>query len=292
MSMLEIESAVVEYRVRGRAPVRAVSGVSLQVAAGEVLGLVGESGCGKSSLGRAVVGLNPLASGSVRVDGHAISTLGRRSRPAPDRAAQMVFQDPYSSLNPRRRVGRQIEDAISGGDRAGRAERVRSLLESVGLPGAAAQRFPHQFSGGQRQRIAIARALAAAPRVIVADEPVSALDASTRLQVSGLLSDTAASQDVALLMISHDLSGLRSIAHRIAVMYFGRLVEVGPAEAIWSDPQHPYTRTLIGAIPRLGRDARLPEAPARSSGAARTPPAAPLEERGPGHFVAMDGAEE
>lgn len=285
MTALEVEDVVVEYKVPGRPAVRAVGGVSLQVAAGEVLGLVGESGCGKSSLGRAIVGLNPLDSGRVLVEGRSIAPLRRRARPVEDRAVQMVFQDPYSSLNPRRRVGRQIQDAVAG---QGGAARVRELLEAVGLPASAANRFPHQFSGGQRQRIAIARALASEPRVIVADEPVSALDASTRLQVAGLLSDTATSRGVALLMISHDLSGLRVIADRIAVMYFGRIVEVGPTEAIWSEPRHPYTRTLIGAIPRLGRDAPMPSEPDRREPSVVGDEDARLVECAPGHFVAAE----
>nr|WP_315265996.1 ATP-binding cassette domain-containing protein [Microbacterium lemovicicum] len=285
MKPLEVEDAVVEYRVPGRARVRAVAGVSLDVAAGEVLGLVGESGCGKSSLGRAIVGLNPLDSGRILIDGRPLAPLGRRARPVADRAVQMVFQDPYSSLNPRRRVGRQIRDAITGGNGSAR---VGELLESVGLPASSASRFPHQFSGGQRQRIAIARALASEPRVIVADEPVSALDASTRLHVAGLLSETATSRGVALLMISHDLSGLRVIAHRIAVMYFGRIVELGPTDAVWSDPRHPYTRTLIGAIPRLGRDAQMPAEPGRRETVAVSDEDARLVECAPGHFVAAE----
>ncbi|KAA9106562.1 ATP-binding cassette domain-containing protein [Microbacterium rhizomatis] len=285
MTALEVEDAVVEYKVPGRPTVRAVGGVSLHVDAGEVLGLVGESGCGKSSLGRAIVGLNPLDSGRVLVDGREIAPLRRRARPVADRAVQMVFQDPYSSLNPRRRIGRQIQDAVAG--RGGTA-RVQELLESVGLPAAAANRFPHQFSGGQRQRIAIARALASDPRVIVADEPVSALDASTRLQVAGLLSDTATQRGAALLMISHDLSGLRVIADRIAVMYFGRIVEVGPTDAIWTEPQHPYTRTLIKAIPRLGRDAPMPSEPGRREPVVVSDEDARLVECAPGHFVAAE----
>ncbi|WP_251451243.1 ATP-binding cassette domain-containing protein [Microbacterium sp. Marseille-Q6648] len=286
MTALEVDDVVVEYKVPGRPSVRAVSGVTLDVAAGEVLGLVGESGCGKSSLGRAIVGLNPLAAGEVRVDGRAIAPLGRRARPRADRAVQMVFQDPYSSLNPRRRIGRQLQDAIAA--RSGAAARVGELLEAVGLPAAAAARFPHQFSGGQRQRIAIARALASEPRVIVADEPVSALDASTRLQVAGLLSETASARGAALLMISHDLSGLRVIADRIAVMYFGRIVEVGPTDQLWERPQHPYTRALIGAIPRLGRDAPMPAEPERRERVEVAESEARLVPCGPGHFVAAE----
>jgi ABC-type oligopeptide transport system ATPase subunit len=285
MTALRVDDVVVEYKVTGRPTVRAVDRVSLHVEAGEVLGLVGESGCGKSSLGRAIVGLNPLDAGQILVDGRAIAPLGRRARPVADRTVQMVFQDPYSSLNPRRRVGRQIQDAVPG---RGGAVRARELLEAVGLPASAANRFPHQFSGGQRQRIAIARALASEPRVIVADEPVSALDASTRLQVAGLLSETATARGVALLMISHDLSGLRVIADRIAVMHFGRIVEIASTDVIWSEPRHPYTRELIGAIPRLGRDAPMPSAPERRGAVVRSDEGARLIECAPGHFVAAE----
>lgn len=288
MSTLQVENAVVEYKVPGRAPVRAVAGVSLEVAAGEVLGLVGESGCGKSSLGRAIVGLNPLTEGRILCEGRPVAPLGRRARSVPDRAVQMVFQDPYSSLNPRRRVGQQILDSARSGP-GRRTARVADLLEAVGLPASVADRYPHQFSGGQCQRIAIARTLASEPKVIVADEPVSALDASTRLQVAGLLSDTARVSGVSLLMISHDLSGLRTIADRIAVMYFGRIVEMGPTEAVWASPRHPYTQALIGAIPRLGRDAQMPAEPGRRDelGAARS---GSLVECAPGHFVAAEAA--
>jgi peptide/nickel transport system ATP-binding protein len=262
MTLLEVTDAVVDYKVPGGNVVHAVAGVSLSVAAGEIVGLVGESGCGKSSLGRAIVGLNPLTTGTVTLDGAPIGALKRRARPLNERGLQMVFQDPYSSLNPRRRVWRQLADGMPAGtsDRAAKAEAI-AILGSVGLPTATADRFPHEFSGGQRQRIAIARVLAAKPSMIVADEPVSALDASTRAQVSSLLVDAARDHGMGLLMISHDLSGLRYMADRVAVMYFGRIVEIGPTADLWDDPKHPYTRTLIGAIPRLGRDAILPLAP-------------------------------
>jgi len=255
--LLQIEQAVVEYRL----PVasrRAVDGVSLTVAAGEVVGLVGESGCGKSSLARAILGLTPLSSGSIRLDGRELRPLGARARKAEDLRVQMVFQDPYSSLNPRRTIGRQLLDALrAGGEPASRA-RVAEFLEMVGLDPASAGRFAHQFSGGQRQRIALARALAARPKLVVADEPVSALDASTRAQIAELIVDTARAGGAGVLMISHDLSGLRLIADRIAVMYRGRIVEFGPTEAIWGSARHPYTSALIQAIPQLGYDSPLP----------------------------------
>ncbi|TXK19843.1 ABC transporter ATP-binding protein [Homoserinibacter sp. GY 40078] len=293
-TLLEVDEAVVEYRVPGRPTVRAVDGVSLGVARSEVVGLVGESGCGKSSLGRAIVGLNPLSSGAIRLDGRELRALGRRARSREDRGVQMIFQDPYSSLNPRRTVARQLADAIRAGGRRPTRDIVVGLLESVGLPASAASRFPHQFSGGQRQRIAIARALGVEPKVIVADEPVSALDASTRAQVAALISETATAQGAGVLMISHDLSGLRVIADRIAVMYFGRIVEVGPTEAVWGAPAHPYTRTLIGAIPQLGRDAPLPSAapPRPIVSRAADPEGAELVDIGGGHLVAAEALRE
>lgn len=287
---LEVTDAVLEYSVPGRPAVRAVDGVSLTVAAGEVVGLVGESGCGKSSLGRAIVGLHALNSGTVQLDGRELRPLGRRARPRADRAVQMIFQDPYSSLNPRRSIRRQLAEAIAAGGRTPDRTLVAELLETVGLPASAADRYSHQFSGGQRQRIAIARALAVQPSLVVADEPVSALDASTRAQVSQLISDTATAGGAGVLMISHDLSGLRVIADRIAVMYFGRIVEIGPTDAVWQRPAHPYTRTLMGAIPRLGRDASLPDASPseRITSRADDPAGAALVDLGDGHFVAAE----
>ncbi len=262
MALLEVRDVVVDYRVAGRRDVHAVAGVSLDVSAGEIVGLVGESGCGKSSLGRAVVGLQRLTSGTVTLDGHAVTPVGRAARPERDRGLQMVFQDPYSSLNPRRRIGRQIADGLPHGlSAAARRTRVADLLASVGLAPGVADRYPHEFSGGQRQRIAIARALAPEPAVIVADEPVSALDASTRAQVSNLLVDLARDRSMGLLFISHDLSGVRHMADRVAVMYLGRIVEDSPTEPLWADPLHPYTDALVRAIPQLGADAAAPVAP-------------------------------
>jgi oligopeptide/dipeptide ABC transporter ATP-binding protein len=262
VALLEVRDAVVDYRVPGRSDVHAVAGVSFDVNAGEILGLVGESGCGKSSLGRAVVGLQKLTTGTVTLDGHAVAPVGRAARPKEDRGLQMVFQDPYSSLNPRRRIWRQIADGLPEGlGRAETREQVVELLESVGLSASVADRFPHEFSGGQRQRIAIARALAPRPSVIVADEPVSALDASTRAQVSNLLVRLARERGMGLLFISHDLSGVRHMADRVAVMYLGRIVETASTEPLWAEPLHPYTDALVLAIPQLGVSATKPIAP-------------------------------
>lgn len=261
MTLLDVEDVVVEYRPSGRAAVTAVAGASLHVEAGEVLGLVGESGCGKSSLGRAIVGLQARTRGEVTLSGQPVSVVGVGSRPAADRALQMVFQDPYSSLNPRRRVGSQIADGIPGAGRAARRRRVLDLLGDVGLPSTVVDGFPHQFSGGQRQRLAIARALASDPSVIVADEPVSALDASTRAQVTNLFVKLVKQRHMGLLFISHDLAGVRHMADRVAVMYLGRIVETAPTVSLWDDPLHPYSSALMKAIPQLGRSAARPTAP-------------------------------
>ena len=250
MNALEVQGLTVEYHRARRPPVRAVVDVDLSVAAGEVVGLVGESGCGKSTLARAVIGLLPRAGGTVLLDGGEVHELGRSARPVAERRFQMVFQDPYASLNPRRRIGHQIADGLRGGP-AGRDVdgRVAELLEQVGLSGTVAHRYPYEFSGGQRQRIAIARALATDPRVILADEAVSALDASTQAQVANLLVGLARELDVGLLFISHDLGVVRHISDRVAVMYLGKVVEQGPTEAVWAAPAHPYTRALIAAVP-------------------------------------------
>ncbi|WP_043620275.1 ABC transporter ATP-binding protein [Nonomuraea candida] len=246
MSLLTIDDLVVEHRSPGRPVVRAVAGASLAVAAGEVVGLVGESGCGKSTLARAVCGLNPVTGGSVAFDGQPVTPLGLRRRKLT--GIQMVFQDPYASLNPRRRVGDQIADGLrTAGDTT---TAPADLLERVGLPRDFAGRHPHEFSGGQRQRIAIARALAARPRLLIGDEPISALDASAQSQVAKLMRDLAVESGAGLLFISHDLSVVRLIADRIAVMYLGRIVEVGRTAEVWAEPRHPYTKALLGAIPK------------------------------------------
>ena len=262
MSLLELRDVAVEYRRAGRSPVRAVAGASLSVDAGQVVGLVGETGCGKSTLARAAVGLVKTSSGSVWFEGRPVRPLGRRARSRVDARLQMVFQNPFSSLNPRRRVGDQIADAM---DILGlvpaprRRTRVQELLEQVGLPATAAQRFPHQYSGGQRQRIAIARALAADPSVIVLDEPLSSLDASAQAQVANLLKRLTRDLGVGLLLISHDLAIVRHIADVVAVMYLGLVVETSPTRRLWSAPLHPYTEALIEAIPRADGSGWLPE---------------------------------
>jgi len=263
MSLLELRDVEVEYHRAGRLPVRAVAGASLSLDAGEIVGLVGETGCGKSTLARAAVGLVKPTAGSVWFEGRRLEPLGRRARSRADARVQMVFQNPFSSLNPRRRVGDQIADpmatlAIVPASR--RQARVEELLEQVGLSATAARRYPHQYSGGQRQRIAIARALAADPSVIVLDEPLSSLDASAQAQVANLLRRLARDLKVGMLLISHDLAIVRHIADRVAVMYLGLVVEAANTRPLWSTPLHPYTEALIQAIPRADGSGELPEA--------------------------------
>ncbi|MDQ0989504.1 ABC transporter ATP-binding protein [Streptomyces sp. V3I7] len=260
--LLSVSDLVVQYRGSGAPPTRAVAGVSLDVRAGEVVGLVGESGCGKSTLARAVCGLTAPAEGRIDFDGTPVRPLGVRRRDLALTRIQMVFQDPYGSLNPRRRVGAQIADgirtAVERGESGGGGESPREYLTRVGLPESAAERYPHEFSGGQRQRIAVARALAARPRLLVGDEPISALDASAQSKVATLMRSLAVESGAGLLFISHDLSVVRLIADRIAVMYLGRIVETGPTDEVWNDPRHPYTRALLAAVPRPDGAGLLP----------------------------------
>lgn len=260
VAVLDAHDVVVRYP--GSPPVIAVNGVSISVAAGETVALVGESGSGKSSLARAVVGIEKIAGGTVRFRDAPVSPLGIRRRPTALTGIQMVFQDPGTSLNPRRRVGDQIADGIATA-RARRAEgsTVDEWLERVGLPANVSTRFPHQFSGGQKQRIAIARALAARPSLLVADEPISALDASTQTSVAGLMRDLVAESGAGMLFISHDLAVVRRIADRTFVMFGGRVLESGPTDRLWAAPQHPYTQALLAAIPEPDGAGRIPAAP-------------------------------
>ncbi len=237
----------------GRRTLQAVDDVSFSVFPGETLGLVGESGCGKSTLARCLVRLLDPSAGTLRFEGRDITHLGTRAmRPLRPRL-QMVFQDPYASLNPRRRVGDLIAEPLRVHTAAGRAERderVRQLAALVGLSAEQLQRFPHEFSGGQRQRIGIARALALSPKLVIADEPVSALDVSIQAQVINLLADLQQQLGLTLIFIAHDLSVVRQVSTRTAVMYLGSIVELGPTDAVYGAPAHPYTAALIGAVPR------------------------------------------
>jgi oligopeptide transport system ATP-binding protein len=230
---------------------RAVDGVDLEIRRGEALALVGESGSGKSTLARALTGLAPLASGEIRYDGRLLS--GRRKR-ADQRRIQMVFQDPYSSLNPRLTVGGMLTELLQVHHVVPRSEVAsfsRELLGLVGLGDEALSAYPRQFSGGQRQRVAIARALALRPDILVADEPVSALDVSVQATILNLLRDLRSELGLTLMLISHNLAVVRHLCDRVAVMYLGRIIEVAPTETLFSNPQHPYTRGLLAAIPKL-----------------------------------------
>lgn len=257
---LEVRELCVEFSksrglfTPGAEVLRAVNGVSLSLRQGEVLGLVGESGCGKSTLARAMLGLLPSSSGSVKVDGLELSGLSETELRPLRRKIQMVFQDPFASLNPRMTVftclaeplsvhGLRREEEIAG--------RVAELMDLVGLSPRFVRKYPHEFSGGQRQRLVIARALAMEPSILVADEPVSALDVSIQAQILNLLGSLVRRLNLSLVFIAHDLSVVRHISDRVAVMYLGKIVEEGPAVEVIGNPRHPYSRALVAAIPRI-----------------------------------------
>lgn len=266
MTVLEVTGLAKHYTTRtgpfsrAQPPVRAVDGVSFSVGAGETLALVGESGCGKSTTARLALRLIEPTSGTVRFEGRDITELGGVALRTLRRRMQIVFQDPFASLDPRMSVQNILAEPLVVhriGNPASRRARVAALLELVGLAPYHAARYPHEFSGGQRQRIGIARALAVEPTLVVLDEPVSALDVSIQAQVVNLLADLQARLGLSYLFIAHDLAVVKHVADRVAVMYLGRIVEIGPKAQVFSDPRHPYTRVLLAAIPRPDPHIRL-----------------------------------
>ena len=262
--LLKIEELCVNFPLRAgllrrvTGVVHAVADVSFTVAAGESVGLVGESGCGKTTLGRAVLRLVESTSGRIFFAGEDLRALPARELRRRRRKFQMIFQDPFSTLNPRLTVGDSIGEALDihhlTPDRTARRERIQELLQAVGLAPEHAQRYPHEFSGGQRQRIGIARALAVEPKLIVCDEPVSALDVSIQAQVVNLLTDLQRDRHLAYLFISHDLAVVAHMCQRVLVMYLGKLVETGPTREVCETPRHPYTQALLSAVPVLDPD--------------------------------------
>lgn len=252
-TLVDIRDVVVEYPAKGlgKKPFRALKGVSLDINAGETVGLVGESGSGKTTLGRALLGLAPVTGGSITYDGRDLAKLSKKARRGLAHEIQVVFQDPYTSLNPSMTIEQILMEPLTARDmpvKDARA-RVRNLLDEVRLPSNAGQRLPREFSGGQRQRVAIARALALQPRLIVCDEPVSALDLSTQARVLELFKEIQERTGVAYLFVSHDLAVVRHLSHRVAVMYHGEIVEWGDAESVTTHPEHPYTQRLFLAAP-------------------------------------------
>jgi oligopeptide/dipeptide ABC transporter ATP-binding protein len=256
--VLNVEGLVKHYPIPGglfgrvRAQVRAVDGVSFSIAPGETLGLVGESGCGKSTVGKAVLRLVEPSAGRITLEGEDITTLGRQAMIARRQRMQVIFQDPYSSLNPRMRAGEIVQEPLINfgiGTRAEQDERVASLFARVGLRPDQRHNYPHEFSGGQRQRLGIARALALGPSIIIGDEPVSALDVSVQAQVINLMMDLQDEFQLSYLFVAHDLGVVEHISHRVAVMYLGKIVEVASRQALFEEPRHPYTEALLAAVP-------------------------------------------
>jgi ABC-type oligopeptide transport system ATPase subunit len=292
MALLEVHRLTKEFSRRaglfaGDAVVRAVDEVSFTIDRGETFGLVGESGSGKTTTGRCILRLIEPTSGTVRFDGRDVLALSRGELRRARRDMQIVFQDPYSSLNPRMRVGDIVEEPLiihKLGGKAERRARVQELFELVGLDAGQLRRYPHEFSGGQRQRIGLARALALNPSFIIADEPVSALDVSIQAQVINLLMELQARLTLTYLFIAHDLRLVEHICSRVAVMYLGRIVEMGETSKLFASPQHPYTRALLSAIPVPDPDAPRQRIVLDAQSFNR---AAPLREIAAGHYAAI-----
>ena len=259
--ILSIEGLGKNYEIgsafsRGKEVVHAVENVNLEILEGETLGIVGESGCGKSTLGRMLVRLETPSAGQILFEGEDLASVPAKKLRSLRKQFQMIFQDPYASLNPRRQIGKIVEEPlrIHGMGKEERKAAAQDLLKRVGLDQNAYEKYPHEFSGGQRQRVVIARALALNPRLVVADEPVSALDVSIQAQVLNLFKDLQAEFNLTYIFIAHDLGVVRYVSDRIAVMYLGKVVELAPAEELYANPAHPYTRALLSANPRMDAD--------------------------------------
>ncbi|WP_293800261.1 ABC transporter ATP-binding protein [uncultured Bosea sp.] len=305
--VLEVAGLTTRFEIRGgllssvKGRVHAVENVSFSLMAGETLALVGESGCGKSTTGRSVMRLIEPLAGSVLLDGVDVLKLSQHDLREQRKRMQMIFQDPFASLNPRMNVGTAVAEPLLINNLASRSEardKVADLLKRVGLQPDMANRFPHEFSGGQRQRICIARALAVEPRLIVADEAVSALDVSVKAQVVNLMLDLQARMGLGYLFISHDMAVVERVSHRVAVMYLGEIVEIGPREAIFQNPQHPYTKRLLAAVPIADPARRLQKRPVSNDEikspvrpADYVPPVRQYREVSPGHAVMIWGEE-
>lgn len=296
--LVEVRDLCKHFPVGAGATVHAVENVSLQVGRGETLAVVGESGCGKSTLAHTMIRLHDPTSGQVVLDGVDISGLGNRALREHRAKMQIIFQDPFASLDPRRPVGRAVAEPllihkIAKGPDAD--EQVADLFSRVGLEPDMMRQFPHQFSGGQRQRVCIARALATRPELVIADEAVSALDVSIQAQVINLMMELQSELGLSYLFISHDLAVVERMSHRVAVMYLGQIVEIGPRSAIFENPQHSYTQRLLDAVPiadpRARRDRPLltDEIPSPVWAAGTSPERVELREVAPGHLVAAEG---
>lgn len=297
--VLELDQVSKTFPADGGARVHAVTRVSLSVRAGETVALVGESGCGKSTLSNLAMRMDSPDAGTIRWGGRDVTRVGTRALQPLRAAVQMVFQDPFSSLNPRATVGSAIAEPLKvqgRGSRAERLEKVHELLELVGLEAGMASRYPHEFSGGQRQRICIARAMALDPPLIVADEAVSALDVSVRAHVLDLLMDIQERRKTSYLFVSHDLAVVERIAHRVAVMYLGQIVEIGPRNAVFENPVHSYTRRLLASVPvadpaaRTSRRVPAGDLPSPVWPRDTGPEPVQLTDVGDGHLVALESS--